>query len=84
MMIINRKNMPKKSQTRFYGFLMTKILPQVLNTFREMTGQEKYFWDKPGQEFLYRWKVNMEWEKADYIKVIIMATIALFQRRNHL
>jgi hypothetical protein len=83
-MIINKKNLPKKSQTRFYGFLMTDIIPRVLKTFRGMTGQDKYFWDKPGQEFLYRWKINMEWEKADYIKVIIMAVIAIFQRRNHL
>ena len=74
--------MPKKSQTRCYGFLMTNIIPRVLRTFRGMADQEKYFWDKPGMEILYIRKIEMEWQKADYIKVIIMATIAMFQKEK--
>lgn len=61
---------------------MTDVIPRLLKTFRGMAGQEKYFWDKPGQKFFYIRKIEMEWQKADYIKVIIMSIIALFQKEK--
>lgn len=80
--VINRKNLPKKSQKRFYNFLMLDVLPRVLITFKDMLGQDKYFWDKPGFDKWYARQIGVEWEKCDYIKVIIMATIALFQKEK--
>jgi len=79
---INRKNLPKRSQKYFYNFLMTDVIPRVLISFKNMVGQDKYFYNKPG---FYKWyvrQIGVEWEKCDYIKVIVMATIALFQKEK--
>lgn len=79
---INRKNLPKKSQKRFYNFLMLSVLPRVLVTFKGMLGQDKYFWDKPGFDKWYKFRIMEEWDKSNYINVIIMAAIAMFQKEK--
>ena len=71
---------PKKSQTRFYSFLIYKIMPCVLGQFRDMQGQEKYFWDKFGFHLWYKYRMKYYWEKGQYIKVIICAVITLYQK----
>jgi hypothetical protein len=81
-MYVNPKNLPKQSQKRFYGFLMTSILPRVFKTFHEMGGPLKYLWDKPGQVKKFQYQIKIEMEKGNYINVIIMATIVLFQREK--
>jgi hypothetical protein len=82
-MIINKKNMPKKSQTRFYGFVMTDVIPRALKSFRGMDGHRKYLWDKPGQsQFYQKLILDMIGEKPDYIQIIIYAVIALYQKER--
>lgn len=78
---IPEKVLPKKSQKTIYGFLMTDVIPKVLRTWSKMKGQEKYFFDKPGMTRYYRYGIKIHEQKGDYIMVIVMATLALFQRR---
>jgi hypothetical protein len=79
---MNIKNLPKKSQKRFYNFLMMNVLPRVLITFREMQCSLKYLWDKPGQGRRFQFQIHIELERRNYVNVIIMATIALFQKEK--
>lgn len=79
-MILKPKIVPKKSQTRFYNFLMYKIIPMVLREFRALDGQDKYFWDKPGFEYWYKYRIKLYWERGHYVKIIICCIISLYQK----
>lgn len=78
---INPKNLPKRSQKTFYNFAMD-ILSRVLIAWKDTKGQEKYFFDKPGQLKYYKYKINAYWETGDYIMVIVMAIIVLYQKEK--
>ena len=73
---------PKKSQTRFYSFLMYKAIPTLLKRFRKMDGQEKYFWDKEGMHMWYSYRIRVYWEAHDYIMVAICALIAYYLKEK--
>jgi hypothetical protein len=79
---MNPKNLPKRSQKQFYGFLMMDILPRVLRSFFEMNDSLKDLWDKPGQARRFQYQIHVEMEKHNYINVIIMTIIALFQKEK--
>lgn len=78
---INPKNLPKRSQKTFYNFAMT-VLSRVLKTWSNVKGQEKYLFDKRGQMRYYRYKINCYLDAGDYIMVIVMTIIALYQKEK--
>lgn len=80
---INKKNMPPKSQQRFYSFLMTGIIPRILKLWNELQNQEKYFFDKPGMCRWYKFRIKLYVDQGDYLMAIIMAAIVLFQKENN-
>jgi len=74
--------LPKKSQSRFYNFIMYKILPRVLGRFHRLKGQEKYMWDKIGMSRWFSYRIRIYWERGDYIMVIICAIITLYLKEK--
>jgi hypothetical protein len=61
---------------------MTDVAVRVLKKFKDLRGQFKYFWDKPGQWRLYKLNIDIALEEGDYIMVIICSIIILFQKER--
>jgi hypothetical protein len=79
---INEKNMPNKSQGKFYNFVIGFVMPRVLNAWHRNKGQEKYFFDKPGMHQWYVHKIKESVYKSDWVSVIIFSIIILYRKEK--
>jgi len=80
--VINKKNMPEKSQQKLYNFTMLSVMPRMLKVWKENNDRIKYFLEKEGMKRWYVHRIREAAYKGDWLSIILFSIIILYREEK--